>query len=534
MPQQTLKRYNLMAATDTQQRPFVLLTGSTGLVGGQVLARLAKHEIPVAVLVRSNRRQTAMERIEALMLRLEERFERLLVRPVVLDGDICQVELGLSEFDRRWIAAHCGSVIHSAANLLFRPASEHPDNEPYRTNLDGTANLLNVMNAAGITEWHYVSTAYIAGLRDGTIFENESDVGQQFGNDYERSKTLAENLIRQSAAIESLTVYRPSIVIDLHPTTSMKSDQTINTAFGVFKSMSQRFGLPERGEAFRRLGFLGDERKNIVTVDWVAELITQIYRRPALHGTTYHLTSRQGTSMFLLEDSFLAAIRNSGLKLPAQRSDATDLIAEHTAPFVAAFKPYFKDDPKFDRANTVRAIETCGIGDTVELTVEHLRDFCLLQTKTNAPTPVLKLQPSAWCWILTGLAPHSAVSMGSNRNGQSVIGLTLTGPDGGQWLIETETRTPVIQAASANSASIRWFAAADTMNAMIENRLSVKDAVEAGQLLIEIDSLCESSGLTGNPSDTETHIHRFAEMIADFHRVISSNPDRSREVICVG
>jgi len=534
MPQQTIKRHNLMAATDTQQRPFVLLTGSTGLVGGQVLARLAKHEIPVAVLVRSNRRQTAVERIEALMLRLEERFGRLLVRPVVLDGDICQAELGLSEFDRRWITAHCGSVIHSAASLLFRPASEHPDNEPYRTNLDGTANLLNVMNAAGITEWHYVSTAYIAGLRDGTIFENESDVGQQFGNDYERSKTLAENLLRQSAAIESLSVYRPSIVIDLHPTTSMKSDQTINTAFGVFKSMSQRFGLPERGEAFRRLGFLGDERKNIVTVDWVAEMITQIYRRPALHGATYHLTSRHGTSMSLLEDSFLAAVRNSGLKLPAQRSDATDLIAEHTAPFVAAFKPYFRDDPRFDRTNTVQAIKTCSIADTVELTVEYLRDFCLLQTKSNSPAPVLKLKPSAWCQILTELEPRSRVSIEQKRNVDSVIGLTLTGPGGGQWLIETETRTAVIQAASANSASVRWFAAADTMNALIQNQLTVENAVEAGQLLIEIDTLFEASDLTGNPSDTEKHIHKFAEMTASFQRMVLSNQDRSMEVIRVG
>lgn len=100
-------------------RPFVLLTGGTGLVGGLLLAQLLHFGIPVALLVRGNRRQSAVMRVEALMRRLEERFERLFVRPVVLDGDLCQPELGLSHSDRQWTASNCGSVIHSAANLLF-------------------------------------------------------------------------------------------------------------------------------------------------------------------------------------------------------------------------------------------------------------------------------------------------------------------------------------------------------------------------------------------------------------------------------
>jgi thioester reductase-like protein len=143
----------------------------------------------------------------------------LFVRPVVLDGELCSAGLGLSEIDHAWLKANCGSVIHSAANLLFKPASEHPDNEPYRTNVDGTRNLLELASSAGINEWHYVSTAYIAGLRTGRILERESNVGQEFGNDYERSKTMSEQMLRQSQQITSLTVYRPSIVIDLHPTT---------------------------------------------------------------------------------------------------------------------------------------------------------------------------------------------------------------------------------------------------------------------------------------------------------------------------
>lgn len=523
-----------MAAIDTQRRQFVLLTGSTGLVGGQVLARLIERDISVAVLVRSNRRQTAAERVEALMLRLEERFGRLFVRPVVLDGDLCKFGLGLSDSDRRWISENCGSVIHSAANLLFRPANEHPDNEPYRTNVDGTLNLLNVTKSVGIKEWHYVSTAYIAGLRNGTIFEHESDIGQEFGNDYERSKSLAENMLRQSSAIESLTIYRPSIVIDLHPTTSMRSDQTINTAFAVFKSMSQRFGLPERGVSFGRLGFRGEERKNIVTVDWVAKMITQIYRRPELHGSTYHLTSPVGTSMSLLEDSFRAAVQNGGVNLPAERPDATALIDEHTAPFVAAFKPYFKDDPKFDRTNTELAMTACGETDISELTVEALRDFCIRQTASTLPAQPTKPQLSAWCRVLAGFNPVVSNSADPPLNDPRFIGLTLIGSDGGQWLINAEARPPFVQEAFASDASVHWFAAAVTMNGLIENRLSVMNALETGQLMLETDCPCDASHPAEKQSEFVRHIHEFTQIIAEFHQMARSNQDRTTEVIHVG
>jgi thioester reductase-like protein len=523
-----------MAAIDTQRRQFVLLTGSTGLVGGQVLARLIERDISVAVLVRSNRRQTAAERVEALMLRLEERFGRLFVRPVVLDGDLCKFGLGLSDSDRRWISENCGSVIHSAANLLFRPANEHPDNEPYRTNVDGTLNLLNLTKSVDIKEWHYVSTAYIAGLRNGTIFEHESDIGQEFGNDYERSKSLAENMLRQSSAIESLTIYRPSIVIDLHPTTSMRSDQTINTAFAVFKSMSQRFGLPERGVSFGRLGFRGEERKNIVTVDWVAKMITQIYRRPELHGSTYHLTSPVGTSMSLLEDSFRAAVQNGGVNLPAERPDATALIDEHTAPFVAAFKPYFKDDPKFDRTNTELAMTACGETDISELTVEALRDFCIRQTASTLPAQPTKQKTFAWCRALALLDTVAQMPDAQTLHDLSLVGLTLTGAGGGQWLIKTEVRPLVVQVASASFAKVRWFAATDTMNKLIENQLTVGNVLETGQLMLEFDCPRDTSCQTEYQSEFEKHLHQFTEIIAEIHRMIRLNQDRSTEVIHVG
>ena len=532
-----------MVIVSPHPRPFVLLTGATGLVGGLVLAHLLRCRIPVAVLVRNSRRQSAMERVEGLMRRLEERFGSLFIRPVVICGDLGQPGLGISEPDCQWIKDHCSSVIHSAANLLFRPACEHPDNEPYRTNLDGTRALLELMTQASISEWHYISTAYIAGLRTGHILESDTDVGQQFGNDYERSKTLAEQMLRQSSAVRSLTVYRPSIVIDLHATSSMRSDQTINSAFVMFQTLSQRFGLPDRGEWFRRLGFSGIERKNIVTVDWVATMIVQIYRRPELHRLTYHLTSRTGTSAAELEDAFRAAMQGSGAKLPPRRPEATGLIDEHAAPFVAAFKPYFKDDPSFDRTNITRAMQLCVESDLPALTVENLRDFCLRQTKSVLPAASTVSASSSWQRFVceftgpTGSAVNilqgPADTVCSADCHASVFGLELYGFGGGQWLIDGARNGICVFASDCQLVSSRVLSSAATFDELTSGKLQLKNALEMGLVVLEADQLSGTASV-----DTETRIRLLTEqlerLLATVQCYVLRSATSTSEVVNVG
>lgn len=513
-------------------RPFVLLTGGTGLVGGLLLAQLLHFGIPVTLLVRGNRRQPGVVRVETVMRRLEERFERLFVRPVVLDGDLCQPGLGLSDPDRQWLAANCGSVIHSAANLLFRPAGEHPENEPYRTNVDGTRHLLDMMTAIHITEWHYVSTAYVAGLRSGRILEEESNAGQQFGNDYERSKLIAEEMLRTSPAIRSLTVYRPSIVIDLHPMTCMRSDQTINSAFMLYQTLSRRFGLLEHRESFQRLGFTGEECKNIVTVDWVTTMIAEIYRRPALHGSTYHLTSRNGTSVSRLEDGFRAAVLSSGAELPPQPASVTALIDKQAAPFVAAFKPYFKDDPEFDRTNTMRAVDICGASDQSELTVEHLRDFCMRQSQPTRPADLSEETAGRSIWqqfVLSaerssGLLNHDAVDRGT------LIGLELSGREGGQWLVEQTANGILLQQAATVFAPVCWITTARNMNELIDGRLSVRRALETGTLMLEADLSIGGTAPELTTAQAEQLIRQFERLIRGIPGSITDFRGQTSEV----
>src|SRR5207245_3303810 len=75
---------------------YLLLTGSTGLVGQYLLRDLLLEQMPVAVLIRSQEDATAQERLEQVMSHWESELYRKLPRPVCLEGDITAPDLGLT------------------------------------------------------------------------------------------------------------------------------------------------------------------------------------------------------------------------------------------------------------------------------------------------------------------------------------------------------------------------------------------------------------------------------------------------------
>lgn len=519
-------------------RPFSLLTGSTGLVGGLVLARLLTCDIPVAVLVRGNKQHSAQQRVELLMRQLEVRFRRRFVRPVVISGDLGSPQLGLSENDASWIAENCTSIVHSAANLLFRPASEHPHNEPFRTNLEGTRHLLNLARQCEIEEWHYVSTAYLAGMRIGTILESEGYVGQEFANDYECSKSKAEDLLRASDSIRSLTVYRPSIVIDTHPAASPKAEQSIATAFAMYQALSQRFGIPNRGEWTQLLGFTGDERKNIVMADWVSRMIAEIFRRPELHNTTYHLTNSRGLTASDLEDGFRAAAQVSGARYPVRQEGALMQLHEQAAPFVAAFQPYFRDDPKFDRTNTRLAMLACNESDCPELTVEMLRNFCVRHIKPKLPPKPIALKESPWQKFAKDHQQHSDGRSQANPDPEktegNVFGLMIVGPSGGQWLIEEVGNRIQMRESVADPAIVCWITSASTLERLLDKTTSIQSEIDSGRLLIEVN--LETTTPPGPAADPfiPAQTVAFSRFLSTIRAFVPARIQQASEVVHVG
>ncbi len=363
--------------------PCLLLTGGTGLLGRFLLRDLSAQGRRVAVLVRGGKTGDAERRVDDLLRDWREVAAAEVPRPIVLEGDITRPGLGLPATTREWVAAHVDEVVHAAASLSFD--RRVADGEPYASNVGGTVNLLEVCRTAGIRRLHHVSTAYVCGLRRGPMLETELDVGQTPGNDYERSKIEAERLVRAADHLDVLTVHRPSIIVGdlVHGFT--------NTFHGFYKPL--RIVQPfvhaflqaslQSESLLDVLGMSGGERKNLVPVDWVSAVMARIILDPALHGTTYHLTSTRPTSVGLLCRVFEEMVAEMAER-PAgggERPQMPDLdpavLARLFGDQMQVYRAYWRDDPEFDATATRRAVPDLPSPAIDEATIRRLCRFAI-------------------------------------------------------------------------------------------------------------------------------------------------------------
>ncbi|MEZ6137688.1 MAG: SDR family oxidoreductase [Pirellulaceae bacterium] len=332
---------------------YVLLTGSTGLLGRYLLRDLLLREKRVAVIVRPSRRHSARQRIEEILQHWEKELDCPLPRPVVLPGDICEPFLGLDESDRFWVANHCTSIVHSAASLTFHADST---GEPERSNVGGVKHMLQLCEEARISEVHYISTAYVAGLTEDVVYEDEPRNEQDFRNDYERSKFQAELLVRSADFIGDLTVYRPAVIAG-----DSKTGYT-NTYHGLYmylKLMSVLVRNTEPGPdgvRFTPVQFdmTGDEARNIVAVDWVSAVICDLYMNPAAHGRTYHLAPEEPVTPRQIIEAGYRYYNSRGVTFSGKPTSGRAPISEidhNTHSNIGMYKEYEVCDPRFDLTN---------------------------------------------------------------------------------------------------------------------------------------------------------------------------------------
>ncbi|MBT5020135.1 SDR family oxidoreductase [bacterium] len=338
----------------------LLLTGATGLLGRYLMKDLLTSGKKLAVLVRPSRKFDAETRVEAAMRVWDDLLGYEIPRPVVLTGDINKPDLGMSSNDIKWTAENCRSIIHNAASLSF--VSTGRDSEPWRSNVDGTSNVLEFCQQAGINEFFHVSTAYVAGLRQGRIYETELNEGQEFGNPYEESKVMAEEMVRGSSFIDSLTVFRPAIILGDSQTgltfTYHNFYAVLQLSLTIGHSMAERHFSGKINATDFRLNATGSERKNFVPVDWVSEAMSEIVNDSSLHDQTYHLTPRVPITTRLLKDVMEEVVGSYGVGIASstqkvsERTEFEEVFFKH----MEVYESYWKDDPEFDSSNTQNAV----------------------------------------------------------------------------------------------------------------------------------------------------------------------------------
>jgi hypothetical protein len=194
------------------------------------------------------------------------------------------------------------------------------------------------------------------------VFEHELDVGQASGNDYERSKIIGEQEVLAADGLEAVTIHRPSIIVGdvVHGFT--------NTFHGFYRPLRIVMPFVEAfvdatlppGALMEVLGMSGRESKNLVPVDWVSAVMTRIILDESLQGRTYHLTTDTPTPVGTLCRVFEDLAR----ELVAERRQATAGGGSPPDPAEAealgrlfldqmdVYRAYWRDDPRFDAANT--------------------------------------------------------------------------------------------------------------------------------------------------------------------------------------
>ena len=195
-------------------KKYLLLTGATGFIGQYLLRRLLLCDIPLAVIARDGKDKTARERVEQMVADLETSEGKSLPRPITFTGNIAEEMLGLDDNALDWFQQNCSAVLHNAASIRFHSPGGDRMQDPWLSNFHGTRYVLELCQAAEITEFHDVSTAYVSGDRIGQVFhEHQLFCGQGFINDYQESKAGAEKAIRESDFLTSRTFYRPALVV---------------------------------------------------------------------------------------------------------------------------------------------------------------------------------------------------------------------------------------------------------------------------------------------------------------------------------
>ena len=187
-------------------RESIFITGFPGFIGERLVEKLVKSETQFFLLVQPQFVEKAMAAVEEIAEATDTPLESF----SLLEGDITQPGLGISDADLETIQFETTDVYHLAAAYDLAV----PKDLAHRVNLDGTKNVNDlVCSVKNLRRYNYVSTCYIAGKRQGDILETELEHNAGFRNNYEETKYLAEIEVERLKATLPVTIYRPSVVV---------------------------------------------------------------------------------------------------------------------------------------------------------------------------------------------------------------------------------------------------------------------------------------------------------------------------------
>lgn len=345
----------------------IVMTGATGFLGAFLMASLLELGYSVMVLGRSSKEKGLSDRLADLVrwFNIDDPGERL----CALEVDLAKKHLGLDNAVYDNLCSIAGKTIHCASDTSF---AERNRERVMATNVTSLTALLDFAADAKTGHLYYVSTAYAAGMSEGTCMEAPS-AADLFTNVYEESKTQAENIIRHYCEEKGvpLSILRPSIVYG-HSKTGISLK--FNALYYPVKSLlyirdifikdiveqggmrSEKWGISMGDDGILTLPidiYLPEKGSvNLIPVDYFVDTAIGIIEHPE-SGGVYHITSDDPPDMATLLEYSERFLRLKGIRAlwdPSDRKPVTNPAEELFDKFIEPYRPYLSDRRIFDRS----------------------------------------------------------------------------------------------------------------------------------------------------------------------------------------
>ncbi|WP_318616463.1 SDR family oxidoreductase [Sporosarcina sp. YIM B06819] len=328
----------------------ILLTGSTGFLGGKLLNNLLETtDHTLFVLVRD------MEKAEKLVANLAGQADS---RIKLLHGDITQPFCGLSEETIQQLTGKVDLFYHIAALVKF---DEELREELFTVNYGGTEHALELAVTLHVKQFLYVSTAYTVGKRSHGV-EELYPINSEIHNPYEESKVKSEHLVLSYADQMAVSIFRPSIIVGDSETGEADSEFTL---YGFMRALDvfKRRVIRKASNADTIYHVIGSKNatSNLVPVNYVADILA-LAAKKAEAGVIYNITNPSPATNYDLLTMIKNALNFNQLAI-IEDVDVQTLTTEEQQlnGMISVFNAYLSRSFNFDDSNTQRLIEGTAV-----------------------------------------------------------------------------------------------------------------------------------------------------------------------------
>jgi nucleoside-diphosphate-sugar epimerase len=319
----------------------VLVTGGTGLIGGEVVSTLLARGWTVRAIARGEHPGAARKRIHDRLARSGTKgapSDRL----TCLSGSVTEPNLGLQAGSFDGVSA----ILHCAGETSF-----NDDEKCWRVNVGAAERLVEL----GRSQKHppriyFVGTASVCMNPTHASIEEDTPFGG-FDNGYTRSKRRAEEILLGSGL--DVVVLRPTIVFSR----GVEDRKMARSMLWVIPALIELGSAPVESGS----------RIDIIPVDYAADAIERMLRLPSLKHRRYHISAGLESSVTCAE--FQEAVSRvdpraqtvtMSARLAKKKDSRSELLRQRLEESISYYVPFMSADIVYSNARLREACPDLG------------------------------------------------------------------------------------------------------------------------------------------------------------------------------